>query len=102
MPRKGRKHKEKRRTERTCVYCGEFNICTREHVIPRYLFPPERMPPKSDFVIVPVCRPCNGRKAEDDSYVRDCFTADIACDGNPVVRSVLPTVFRSMDKNWSD
>ncbi len=102
MGRKGKKHKDKRRQPTTCVYCGNTRICTEEHVIPQCFFSEENMPLKSDFVIVPVCDPCNSRKARDDSYVRDLFTADIACDGNPTVRAVLPTVFRSIKKNWSD
>lgn len=73
MGRKGKKHKEERRTQTECVYCGEATFCTDEHVIPQCFFPEGRVPPKSDFVIVPVCRPCNNRKARDDSYVRDLW-----------------------------
>jgi len=91
----------KRRSPRECVYCGRSRPCTDEHVIPRALYPDDSMPPKSEFVIVPACNPCNGMKAKDDTYVRDAFSADIACEGNPIVSSVLPTVFRSVQKNWS-
>jgi len=76
MSRKGRKHKEKRRTESACVYCGETAICTDEHVVPGCLFPEGHVPPKSEFVIVPVCEPCNNLKARDDSYVRDSFASE--------------------------
>jgi hypothetical protein len=94
--------RKKRKTPVTCVYCGDQAICTDEHVIPECLFPETSMPPKSDFVIVPACGPCNNRKAADDSYVRDLFIADIACDGNPTVLALLPAVIRSAEKNWSD
>ena len=94
--RKGRK------TPVTCVYCGTQAICTDEHVIPECLFPKASMPPRTDFIIVPACQPCNNQKAVDDSYVRDLLVADIACDGNPTVRALLPAVIRSAEKNWSD
>jgi hypothetical protein len=98
MARKKRKNREKRE----CVYCGNIAICTREHVIPECLYPESNFPAKSQFVIVPVCSPCNNRKARDDSYVRDVLTSHISCNGNPTVRAVLPAVWRSMAKNWSD
>jgi hypothetical protein len=102
MARKGKKHKDKRTTPTVCVYCGELAICTDEHVIPQCLFPEGQQPPKSDFVIVPVCSPCNERKARDDSYIRDWLATDLASDGSPVAEAVRPTVYRSAKKNWSD
>jgi hypothetical protein len=100
--RKGRKSKEKSRLPVTCVYCGDRSICTKEHVIPRCLFPQEDRSPRSDLVIVPVCRECNEGKGDDDAYIRDSFTADIACSGNAVVRTVQKAAFRSAATNRSD
>lgn len=60
------------------------------------------MPLKADFVMVSICTPCNNKKAVDDSYIQDMFTNDVACEGNTVVRAILPTVFRSIQKHWSD
>jgi len=104
MGKKGKQSKANRakRRQGTCVYCGEAATCTDEHVIPECLFPEGQRPPKSDFAIVPACEDCNGLKSKEDTYIRDVFTADAACQGNPVVRAVLNPVFRSITKNKSD
>jgi hypothetical protein len=97
MGRKGKNRNE----PQMCVYCGESRVCSDEHVVPRGFFPKDE-PRPSDSVIIPVCKPCNDRKAGDDSYVRDLFAADIACDGHPVVRRVLhQQVFPSVKRGWS-
>lgn len=98
MSRKGRG----RRQERMCVYCGETRLCTDEHVIPRGFFREDISRPDNS-VIIPACKPCNDRKARDDSYVRDLFAADIACEASPVAKQVLHgQVFRSIRKHWSE
>jgi hypothetical protein len=95
MPRK------RRRVREQCVYCGQVAICTREHVIPRGFYPEDSPRPK-DPVIVPACPPCNGRKARDDSYVRDLFAADFFASANPKALSVLNgQVSRSIRHNHS-
>src|SRR4051794_28908981 len=102
MGRKGRKHKERRRTQTMCVYCGDMAICTEEHVIPQGLFNKDAPPPKN-YVKIQVCQPCNSRKARDDSYIRDIFVSDVANTGNPLAEPVLNgQVHRSIQKNWSD
>jgi hypothetical protein len=85
-----------------CVYCGKYREdLTPEHVLQRSLFP-ENRPRPSKLVIVPICKPCNDRKGGDDSYIREMFAFDRACEGNPIVRQLLGgPIKRSVQKGWS-
>src|SRR4051794_29852658 len=77
----------KNRIRSKCVYCGELEVCTDEHVIPKCMWPSDARPPKSEFVIAPVCESCNGKKSADDSYARDVFVMDIDCDHTTIAQS---------------
>ena len=96
------KGKRKRKPETLCVYCGVMAVCTDEHVIPKCLFPKVSLPSKSEFMIIPVCRPCNASKAKDDSYIRDWFAIHSLSNDNSNVQAMRRTAFRSYMKNWSD
>jgi hypothetical protein len=90
---------EKRHRQQQCVYCGQIGSCTRDHVIPKALFPG---PLPSNMLTVPACFDCNQRKGELDTYLRDVVTADLSSYGNPAARAVLEgQVRRSVRSNRS-
>lgn len=57
----------------TCTYCGETKPLTKDHVVPRCLFP---KPLPSFMVTVPACDDCNSEKANHDDYLRDILVVD--------------------------
>lgn len=69
-----------------CAYCGMQRPLTREHVIPRCLFP---TPPPPNLVTVPVCSPCNNQKSRNDDFLRDMLVADVRCCHHPVAQSLF-------------
>lgn len=82
-----------------CVYCGETKPLTRDHVIPKCLFP---TPLPSFMVTVPVCQDCNADKASHDDYLRDMLVVDTGTSKSRVAQEILTSkVFRSSDKNRS-
>jgi hypothetical protein len=92
MSKKGRRTGE-------CVYCGEAKSVTRDHVIPKCLFP---APLPSFMVTVPACDDCNAEKAEHDGYLRDMLVVDAGAAGSRVANEILTgKVFRASDKNRS-
>ena len=91
----------RRDKRQTCVYCGELTICTEDHVIPECLWPEKQRPTRTEYVLVPACKRCNGRKGLEDEYMRDVLSADIACDGNPIAMQIQANFFRAHAKNKS-
>ncbi|CAN5546028.1 hypothetical protein BH10ACI3_BH10ACI3_26290 [soil metagenome] len=82
-----------------CVYCGESKEVTREHVIPRCMFPG---PLPNDVVVVPACEPCNKEKGKHDDYLRDMLTVDAQTSASDSAQTVLTgKVFRAAEKNHS-
>jgi hypothetical protein len=49
-----------------CVYCGERDATTMDHIPPRCLF--DRQP--ATLIKVPSCFPCNNGASMDDEYFR--------------------------------
>lgn len=69
MARQGRRHVKQ------CAYCGHRKPSTRDHVVPRCLFP-RPLPVK--IITVPACDECNGRKSRHDDFLRDLLVTYIA------------------------
>ncbi len=91
--------RQKRGRQQECVYCGQVGPCTRDHVVPRALYP-DALP--SNVIIVPACLECNRRKGDLDTYLRDVLTADLWSYENPAARAVLEgQVRRSVRTNRS-
>jgi len=83
-----------------CIYCGLQKEVTREHVIPKALFP-EPLP--STMVTVDACYECNNSKSKDDAYVRDFLIADVASEASPVAQEIWAGKFiRSVETNRSE
>ncbi|TIP85011.1 MAG: hypothetical protein E5X63_16290 [Mesorhizobium sp.] len=61
----------KRRTRwSTCGLCGEFRITTREHVVPRSLYPASKSNSKFQRITIAACAECNNGTADDDAHFR--------------------------------
>ncbi|MCB1469864.1 MAG: hypothetical protein KDK08_22570 [Rhizobiaceae bacterium] len=77
----------KRRTSwQNCGLCGGYRITTREHVIPRALYPPSKASSKFQRITIAACVECNNGTADDDAHFRNVVT--IAGDGNEIVNEV--------------
>jgi hypothetical protein len=84
----------------TCVYCGINPATTKEHVVPKCLFP-RPLPP--DAVILPVCEVCNKDKSQDDGYLRDILVMDYDGSESPIAQDIFHSkVMRSAQRNSSD
>jgi hypothetical protein len=53
-----------------CIYCGEINTITRDHVPPKQFFP---QPRPSNLITVPSCARCNEGAQIDEDYFRATF-----------------------------
>lgn len=69
-----------------CVYCDEQEGTTRDHVVPRSVFP---RPLPGNMLTVPACLPCNGDKARDDDYLRDILLVDWENEDHPAAQGRL-------------
>jgi hypothetical protein len=69
-----------------CPYCGELRSLTRDHVIPKCLFPG---PLPQNMLTVPACDECNGRKARHDGFLRDLLVTDVAGAESPLAQRVF-------------
>lgn len=74
---------------KACAYCGDVRNLTRDHVIPRCLFP---RPLPAAMLTVPACRSCNQRKAKHDDFLRDVLVTDIAAEDNAAAQAVFENV----------
>jgi hypothetical protein len=83
-----------------CTYCQENKVVTREHVIPRCLFPK----PLPNFMItVPVCQTCNRKKGRLDEYLRDVLVLDIDSSENEAAQKLKRgEVNRAIRRNRSE
>jgi HNH endonuclease len=75
----------RRRTD-ICAYCGKHRKITRDHVIPKALFP---RPLSAQMVTVSACHDCNSRKSKHDDFLRDLLTTDIAGSQSPIAKSIF-------------
>lgn len=72
-------------TKKICYRCGS-PASTREHVIPRCLYPEK---PSAKLLTVPACRHCNNALAKDEEYFRVFVTGQWkAYEANAAARAV--------------
>jgi len=84
----------------TYVYCGAVCEVTRDHVIPRCLWP-ESIP--SDIPIVGACQKCDQiGKSGNDAYLRDLLVDDLEVMQNPFVQKNRQKFIWSAFHNRSD
>jgi len=85
-----------------CAYCGEQPGKTKDHVIPRCLFPGP-LPIDGNAVKVPACEGCNQAKARNDDYLRDYLVTDWCSGSSPAVLNLLGgSAGRSFESNRSE
>ncbi|MER9455609.1 hypothetical protein [Mesorhizobium sp. M0478] len=72
----------KRRAAR-CALCGEVRLVTKEHVVPRGLYPQSKADSRFQRIVIPTCATCNNGTSDDDVHFRNVVT--IAGDQNSSV-----------------
>lgn len=78
-----------------CIYCGENEALTADHVPPRGLFPKPR---PSNLVTVPCCEPCRQGQSLDDEYFIRALVIRHDVDTNSAAQKVLEGVRRALSK----
>ncbi|CAN7699386.1 hypothetical protein [Mesorhizobium sp. LjRoot246] len=81
-----------------CALCGEFRLTTREHVVPKGLYP-ESKGATSTFqrITIAACFACNNGTSDDDVHFRNVVA--MSGDANPSVREVWEgPIRRSFEK----
>lgn len=58
--------------ETVCIYCGEREATTKDHVPPKCIFPEPR---PGNLITVPCCEICNRTYGKDDERVRNLLTS---------------------------
>jgi len=83
-----------------CAYCGIRKGTTRDHVVPRSLFP---KPLPKFMVTVPACSACNAEKKCHDDYLRDYLTLDAEGSNHPTAQTIFNgQVKRAITRNRSE
>ncbi|MER9414034.1 hypothetical protein [Mesorhizobium sp. M0589] len=75
----------KRRPAR-CALCGELRLVTREHVVPRGLYPDSKATSPVQRIVIWTCASCNNGTSDDDAHFRNVVT--IAGDANAAVQEL--------------
>jgi hypothetical protein len=76
--------KTMRKHERSCIYCGEINFVTRDHVPPRSMFP-ENLPNDVQMVTAPACQRCHKANMKDDTIIRNILISTQESEKHPEV-----------------
>ncbi len=72
---------------RICAYCGKSGKpLSRDHVVPKCLYPASRHGSRIPRITVPACKECNGGWSDDEAHFRNIIM--IAGDPNPAVREL--------------
>ena len=83
-----------------CSYCGKNDKLTRDHVIPKNLFPVGNIP--SNIPIVYACEACNTQnKSGNDTYLRDMLQLDRNSSEHPVAQQNWGSFARGVLRNQS-
>lgn len=69
-----------------CGLCGEHKLTTREHVVPRSLYPPSKANSTFQRITIPACASCNNGTSDDDAHFRNVVL--VSGDANPVVSEI--------------
>lgn len=85
-----------------CVYCGEYDKVTKDHVIPQCLFPDDK-PLPTNIPKVNACKECNNVvKSANDTYFRDFLMVDMSSYQHPLAQQLFPKFARSALRNQSE
>jgi len=83
----------KKQKLRECVYCGNTDNITKEHIPPKNLF---SLPRPNNLISVPCCQDCNQNASMDDEYFRAMLTMRIDTYEHPDVKKNWQKVLRSL------
>ena len=78
-----------------CIYCGSENDITREHIIPKGLFPKPR---PSNLITAPACGKCNNGKSSDDEYLINSFNIAFQVNENPSIKMNRDKIIRGLQR----
>lgn len=88
---------KKRRRWDNCALCGEYRLTTREHVVPRGLYPLSKATSPVQRITIAACFGCNNGTSDDDVHFRNVIV--MSGDANPSVREVWEgPIRRSLEK----
>lgn len=71
-----------------CAYCGQQDILTVDHVIPRCLFDGVTGGVPDDVPRVGACHQCNVAKSTDDAFLRDVLVRDSRLAEHPIAQNI--------------
>jgi hypothetical protein len=80
---------------KTCIYCGNTENMTVDHIPPKALFPEPR---PLNMMTVPCCRVCNESFSKDDEYFRLILVSCQSVSEDPAVQVVNEKLLRSIRK----
>lgn len=69
-----------------CIYCGEREARTKDHVTPKCFFPTPR---PSNLITVPCCEVCNTKYGKDDERVRNILTSLATTEDHHAVKEQI-------------
>ncbi len=70
-----------------CIYCGEKEATTKDHIPPKSFF---AKPRPSNLITVPSCVDCNGKKyGKDDERIRNIITSIDATEVHPMIQGKI-------------
>src|SRR5947208_1207080 len=90
----------------SCIYCGEADSPTMDHVPPRSMFP-EKLPHDIELVSAPACRRCHDANKKDDTIIRNTLISTRETEQHPAVIGGLAgkrdrSFIRSLDRSGGD
>lgn len=78
---------------KVCVFCGETNNVTDDHVPPKNIFPPPR---PNNLITVPACIKCNSIISKDEEYFRLKLCMNQEVGDHPDAKRNREIIFRSL------
>lgn len=69
-----------------CGLCGNTTSTTREHVVPRCLYPASKASSRFQRITIAACEACNNGTADEDTHLRNVLL--VAGDANAAVREI--------------
>lgn len=81
------------KNKKICVYCGQSDPETKDHVPPKGIFALSR---PTNLKTVPCCQKCHSNTSKDDEYFRTMLAMRHDTFDHPDVQGVLPKVYRSL------
>jgi hypothetical protein len=73
-------------TNQLCIYCGEKEAKTRDHVPPKSFF---AKPRPSNLITVPSCYDCNREYGKDDERIRNLIISIDTTEIHPMVKGKI-------------